>query len=86
MSTSLNRLQHETSPYLQQHARNPVDWHPWDETALQLAREQDKPIFLSIGYLGWFIGPAVFAATTIFVFIVLLRRQFFSAARSAVID
>ena len=50
MSTSINRLQHETSPYLQQHARNPVDWHPWDETALQLAREQDKPIFLSIGY------------------------------------
>ncbi len=45
-----NRLSAETSPYLLQHAHNPVDWHPWGETALQLAREQDKPILLSIGY------------------------------------
>uniref|UniRef100_A0A7C4QMH3 Thioredoxin domain-containing protein n=1 Tax=Schlesneria paludicola TaxID=360056 RepID=A0A7C4QMH3_9PLAN len=45
-----NRLRHETSPYLRQHAGNPVDWHPWDETALRLARELDRPIFLSIGY------------------------------------
>jgi hypothetical protein len=45
-----NRLAHETSPYLQQHADNPVDWHPWGEEALRLAREQDKPILLSIGY------------------------------------
>jgi uncharacterized protein YyaL (SSP411 family) len=45
-----NRLVNETSPYLLQHADNPVDWHPWDETALKLAREQDKPILLSIGY------------------------------------
>ena len=45
-----NRLAQETSPYLQQHADNPVNWYPWGETALQLAREQNKPILLSIGY------------------------------------
>jgi len=45
-----NRLDEEASPYLQQHADNPVDWQPWDETALEAARERDKPIFLSIGY------------------------------------
>ncbi len=41
---------HETSPYLLQHAHNPVNWYPWGEEALRLAREQNKPIFLSIGY------------------------------------
>jgi uncharacterized protein YyaL (SSP411 family) len=45
-----NRLAVETSPYLQQHADNPVNWHPWGEEALKLAREQDKPILLSVGY------------------------------------
>lgn len=45
-----NRLIHESSPYLRQHAHNPVDWYPWGEEALTLARSQDKPIFLSIGY------------------------------------
>ena len=45
-----NRLQLETSPYLLQHAGNPVDWYPWGEEALAKAREEDKPIFLSIGY------------------------------------
>ena len=45
-----NRLIHETSPYLQQHAGNPVDWYAWGEEALQAAREQDKPILLSVGY------------------------------------
>ncbi len=45
-----NRLVHETSPYLQQHSDNPVDWHAWNPDALRLAREQDKPILLSIGY------------------------------------
>ena len=45
-----NRLAHETSPYLQQHADNPVDWFAWGEDALRLAREQDKPILLSVGY------------------------------------
>jgi len=45
-----NRLAAETSPYLKQHADNPVDWYPWDEEALALARAQDKPILLSIGY------------------------------------
>jgi len=45
-----NRLARETSPYLRQHADNPVDWWPWCEQALALARAQDKPILLSIGY------------------------------------
>ena len=45
-----NRLTTETSPYLRQHAENPVDWWPWTEEALRFAREQDRPIFLSIGY------------------------------------
>jgi len=45
-----NRLAHETSPYLRQHADNPVDWYPWGEEALRLAREQNKPILLSVGY------------------------------------
>jgi len=45
-----NRLAQQTSPYLQQHADNPVDWYPWGEEALRLAREQDKPILLSVGY------------------------------------
>ena len=45
-----NRLIEETSPYLLQHAYNPVDWYPWSEEALQKARDEDKPIFLSIGY------------------------------------
>ena len=47
---SYNHLIHEKSPYLLQHARNPVDWYPWREEALQKARQEDKPIFLSIGY------------------------------------
>jgi uncharacterized protein YyaL (SSP411 family) len=45
-----NQLVHETSPYLLQHIDNPVDWYPWGEEALALAKEQDKPILLSIGY------------------------------------
>ncbi len=45
-----NRLIHATSPYLLQHAHNPVDWYPWGEEALGRAREQDRPILLSIGY------------------------------------
>src|SRR5205807_8761808 len=45
-----NRLIDETSPYLKQHAYNPVDWHPWGEEALQKAKSLDRPIFLSIGY------------------------------------
>ncbi len=44
------RLAQETSPYLQQHADNPVDWYPWGEEALQRARLEKKPILLSIGY------------------------------------
>src|SRR5437660_8158021 len=45
-----NRLIHETSPYLLQHAHNPVDWYPWGEEALEKARREDKPILLSVGY------------------------------------
>lgn len=45
-----NRLIHETSPYLQQHAHNPVDWYPWGEEALSKARDENKPIIVSIGY------------------------------------
>ncbi|MCA9075390.1 MAG: thioredoxin domain-containing protein [Planctomycetaceae bacterium] len=45
-----NRLIDESSPYLLQHAYNPVDWHPWGEEAFALAVEQDKPVFLSVGY------------------------------------
>ncbi|NLX15054.1 MAG: thioredoxin domain-containing protein [Phycisphaerales bacterium] len=45
-----NRLIQSTSPYLLQHAHNPVDWRPWDAEALEKARREDKPIFLSIGY------------------------------------
>src|SRR5512143_1152034 len=47
---SENRLARETSPYLLQHAHNPVDWYPWGAEALERARREDKPIFLSIGY------------------------------------
>ena len=45
-----NRLANETSPYLLQHAHNPVDWYPWGEEAFAKARAEDRPIFLSIGY------------------------------------
>src|SRR6059036_1629290 len=45
-----NRLVHSTSPYLLQHAHNPVDWYAWGEEALERARAEDKPILLSIGY------------------------------------
>ncbi len=45
-----NRLIHETSPYLLQHAYNPVDWYPWGEEAFQKSRTEEKPIFLSVGY------------------------------------
>ncbi len=49
-SAPANRLIHETSPYLQQHAHNPVDWYPWGPEALARAQHEDKPILLSIGY------------------------------------
>lgn len=45
-----NRLIHEKSPYLLQHAYNPVDWFPWSDEAFEKAKAEDKPIFLSIGY------------------------------------
>ena len=46
----MNRLQYEQSPYLRQHAGNPVDWYPWGDEAFERAASEDKPIFLSIGY------------------------------------
>ncbi|MGD2072914.1 MAG: DUF255 domain-containing protein, partial [Candidatus Thorarchaeota archaeon] len=49
-SKSSNHLIHEKSPYLLQHAHNPVDWFPWCDEAFQKAHREDKPIFLSIGY------------------------------------
>ena len=49
-STYTNRLAYETSPYLLQHAHNPVDWYPWDKEALARSREEDRPVLLSIGY------------------------------------
>lgn len=52
MSTAAhtNRLSRESSPYLQQHQHNPVDWYPWGPEAFEAARSQNKPIFLSVGY------------------------------------
>ena len=46
----MNRLADETSPYLLQHAGNPVDWYPWGDAAFERARKEDKPVFLSVGY------------------------------------
>src|SRR6476661_8692835 len=45
-----NRLANESSPYLRQHADNPVDWYPWGEEAFSRAKAEDKPILLSVGY------------------------------------
>ena len=50
ISPTPNRLLHEKSPYLLQHAENPVDWYPWGEEAFARAKREDKPVFLSIGY------------------------------------
>ena len=50
VSAMANRLAQETSPYLLQHRENPVDWYPWGEEALSRAREEDRPILLSVGY------------------------------------
>jgi uncharacterized protein YyaL (SSP411 family) len=49
-SEHTNRLAHEKSPYLLQHAHNPVDWYSWGEEAFAKARRENKPIFLSVGY------------------------------------
>lgn len=50
MQTHTNRLVNEKSPYLLQHAHNPVDWYPWSDAAFEKAQAEDKPVFLSIGY------------------------------------
>src|SRR5437868_13848173 len=49
-ATHTNRLVHETSPYLLQHANNPVDWYPWGPEAFAAARVLDRPLLLSVGY------------------------------------
>jgi uncharacterized protein YyaL (SSP411 family) len=49
-TTMPNRLIHESSPYLKQHAHNPVDWHPWGDEAFARARAEDRPLLLSVGY------------------------------------
>src|SRR5437899_4046702 len=49
-SEHTNRLAHEKSPYLLQHAHNPVDWYPWGQEAFDKAKKENKPIFLSVGY------------------------------------
>ena len=56
MSPFTNELIHETSPYLLQHAHNPVNWIPWSENLFDLAAKNNKPILLSIGYAAchWF--------------------------------
>ncbi|MAQ73290.1 MAG: thioredoxin domain-containing protein, partial [Gammaproteobacteria bacterium] len=46
----MNKLENEKSLYLQQHANNPVNWYPWSQEAFNLARKNDKPVILSIGY------------------------------------
>ncbi len=62
-STAHNILIHEKSPYLLQHAHNPVDWYPWGEKAFEKAEAEDKPVFLSIGYapaigaMSWHTNP-----------------------------
>ena len=50
MSRPQNHLAGQTSPYLLQHVHNPVDWYPWGPEALEKAKKEDRPIFLSIGY------------------------------------
>ena len=52
-----NRLAAESSPYLRQHAHNPVDWYPWGEEALAAARAADRPILLSVGYSACHLVP-----------------------------
>ena len=49
-SEHTNKLINEKSPYLLQHAYNPVDWYPWNEEAFEIAKRDNKPVFLSIGY------------------------------------
>ncbi len=55
---AFNRLIHESSPYLLQYARNPVDWFPWEAEAFAKAKREDKPVFLSIGYSTCCAGSA----------------------------
>lgn len=50
MHRKANRLINEKSPYLLQHANNPVDWYPWGAEAFQKAQRENRPVFLSIGY------------------------------------
>ena len=55
----VNRLAAATSPYLLQHAENPVDWYPWGDSAFEEARRRDVPIFLSVGYSSCHWRPSI---------------------------
>lgn len=57
-----NRLIHEKSPYLLQHAHNPVDWFPWGDEAFANAKAENKPVFVSIGYSQWVSQPLAIGA------------------------
>lgn len=59
-----NNLIHEKSPYLLQHAHNPVDWYSWGDEAFDKARTKDKPVFFSIGYIPVTGGKTVTITTT----------------------
>jgi uncharacterized protein YyaL (SSP411 family) len=64
-----NRLIHEKSPYLLQHAHNPVDWYPWGDEAFEKAKSEDKPIFLSIGYSTchwWHVNKSYLRQTPVY--------------------
>lgn len=60
----MNRLADSQSPYLLQHASNPVDWWPWGEEAMQEAKRRDVPILLSVGYSSCHLGPLTTGATS----------------------
>ena len=80
-----NRLQHEKSPYLRLHAEDPVDWFPWGAEALERAKRENRPIFLSIGYMSchWchvmakesFADPAVAEALRDYVAVKVDREE-----------
>ena len=61
-----NRLADSTSPYLLQHADNPVDWHEWGEEAFAIAKTLDRPILLSVGYAACHWCHVVLSSVTIF--------------------
>lgn len=68
MTEKTNKLINEKSPYLLQHAHNPIDWHPWGNEAFEKAKQEDKPVFLSIGY-SLAIGAMSVKVTFLFILI-----------------